>query len=211
MDDLIHKRSLYPRVSEIIGKQNAAELRGISLEVLANACERGTKIHSYCTAWGRNLWVDEIEPEYQPYFDAFVSWAEEHVEEVVHSSVRLYDDELKFTGEFDMIAKMKGNKELVLIDIKTSANSSKSWPLQLAAYGHLCSHNDYHFDRIMNVHLKKTKAAIFDENEGEKVLVSPPQVKCCTKDHGDPKPYWEIFSSSLKCYDYFDRKEEKHV
>ncbi len=211
MDDLTQKRSLYPRVSEIIGKQNADALRGISLEVLANAAFRGTKIHSYCTSWARSLWIDEIEPEYQPYYDAFVQWAEEHVEEVIHSSVRLYDDELRFTGEFDMIVKMKESKEMVLIDIKTSASTSKAWPLQLAAYGHLCNQNDYHFDRIMNVHLKKTKTAVFDENEGEKVLVSPPQVRVCIKDHGDPKPYWEIFSSALKCYDYFDRKEVKNV
>ncbi len=211
MVDLTQKRALYPRVSDIISKQNADAFRGISLEVMANACERGTKIHSYCTSWARSLWIDEIEPEYQPYYDAFVEWAEEHVEEVMHSSVRLYDDELKFTGEFDMIVKMKESKEMVLIDIKTSASTSKAWPLQLAAYGHLCNQNDYHFDRIMNVHLKKTKAAEYEENEGEKVMISPPQVKCCTKDHGEVTPYWEIFASALKCYDYFDRREVKNV
>jgi len=209
MDDLEQKRALYPRVSEIIGKQNG-ELRGISLEVLANAALRGERIHRYCTAWGRNLWIDEIEPEYQPYYDAFVAWATENVEEVLHSSVRLYDDELRFTGEFDMIVKMKISKEIVLLDIKTSATSSKAWPLQLAAYAHLCQQNGYHFESIMNVHLKKTKPAVFDEREGKKVLVSSPQVRCCTIDHGDFIPYWEIFASALKCYDYFDRKEVKN-
>ncbi len=208
MSDLIEARLKYPRVSEIIGKQND-EFKSIPLETLANACIRGEKVHNYCTAWVRNLWVSDIEPEYEPYVNAFKEWAEDNLEEVKFSSVRLYDDTMRFTGEFDMIIKMKRTNQLVLLDIKTSSVKSKTWAVQLSAYAHLCKVNGYHFDSIMNIHLKKTHAALYEENEGKKVMTSPPQVKACAIEHKDITSNWDIFSSALKCYDYFTRKETK--
>jgi len=206
--DLEDKRALYPRVSDIIGKQNGDELKSVPLEVLANACIRGEKIHRYCTAWLNNLWVDDIEAEYVPYFEAFKEWAQENIVSCCYSNVRLYDDVKRFTGEFDMIVKLTNGK-LALLDIKTSCNKSKTWPVQLAAYVHLCKENGYIFDTVYNIHLKKVKPAEFEEIEGKKVLVSPPKVKTCSIEYIDMNPFWEIFSSALKCYDYFDRKEVK--
>ena len=208
MTDLQEKRALYPRVSAIIAKQND-EFKNIPLETLANACLRGEKVHNYCAAWTRGLWVDDIEPEYKPYFDAFVEWANENIEDLIYPSTRLYDDIKLFTGEFDMIVKLKGSNKRVLMDIKTSNIKSKTWPVQLSAYDHLCKINGYEVDMIMNLHLKKTHAAIYQEKEGEKVLISPLQVKTAQIMHEDIAPYWEIFSSALACYDYFDRKEVK--
>lgn len=210
MSDLQESRLHYPRVSEIISKQNADELRSVPLDTLANACIRGQKIHDYCTAWVKRLWIADIEPEYEPYFKAFTDWASENIFEGVYSSVRLYDDEKRFTGEFDLLVKMKSGKT-ALLDIKTSAVPSKAWPVQLAAYAHLCQINGYEFDEVYNIHLKKTKAAVFEENEGKKGLVSPPLVKTIPIKRDDLTAYWEIFSSALKCYDYFNRKEEKNV
>lgn len=209
MNNLEELRLTYPRVSDIISKQNAAEFKSIPIQTLANACIRGTKVHDYCTAWVKGLWVDGIEPEYQPYFDAFVHWYKTEVEDVIQMPTRLYDDEKRFTGEFDMIVKMKGKKGLALIDIKTSCNKSKTWPVQLAAYAHLCDVNEIAFDYIVNVHLKKTQSATCDYIEGEKVEISPLLVKPMTIEYGDIIPYWQIFHSALQCYDYFERKEAK--
>lgn len=206
MSDLEIKRSLYPRVSDIIGKQNRDELRNIPLDTLANACIRGQKVHDYCTAWIKQLWIPDIEPEYEPYLEAFKKWACENIEEGYYSAVRLYDDVKRFTGEFDMIVKLKSGK-MALLDIKTSSSRSKAWAVQLAAYSHLCRINGYEFDVIYNIHLKKKSAAIYEEKGGEKVLVSPPFIEVVEIMHGDVSDYWEIFSSALKCYDYFDRKE----
>lgn len=208
MSDLEEKRALYPRVSEIISKQNADELRSVPLDTLANACIRGQKVHDYCTAMAKHLWTPDIEPEYQPYVDAFEKWYLDNVNVCHHSAVRLYDDEKRFTGEFDMIVQMS-DMSFALLDIKTSATKSKAWPLQLSAYSHLCRVNGYEFDRILNIHLKKTQAAVFEEKQGEKVLISPPVVKSVVIEYDDLIPYWDIFSSALKCYDYFDRKEVK--
>lgn len=212
MHDLSDIRSTYPRVTDIIGKQNSDEMRNIPLDVLANACIRGERIHQYCTAWMNNLWVLDTEPEYSPYFEAFKLWANENVDKCFHSCKRLYDDELQFTGEFDMIVKMKDKDEFCLIDIKTSCSKSKTWPLQLAAYAHLCQINGFNFDKVFILHLKKNKAAVFEENEGEKLMISPPQVMAKivnVLNREDIKPYWEIFASALNCYNYFDRKAVK--
>lgn len=209
MNELEVLRSTYPRVSEIISKQNDAELRSVSLEVLANACIRGNKVHQYCTAYVKSLWISDIEEEYQPYVNAFKEWADANISDVIFNNVRLYDDVKRFSGEFDLIAILKSNR-VALIDIKTSSTKSKAWPIQLSAYTHLCQLNAYHIDFAFNLHLKKTKAAKFEEKEGEKVMISPPQVKTVIEnEYEDFNVHWDIFSSALKCYDYFDRKEAK--
>lgn len=208
MDNLELKRVHYPRVSDIISKQNSDELRNVPLETLANACIRGQKVHDYCTAWIKHLWITDIEPEYEPYFKAFTDWACENIFEGLYAGVRLYDDERRFTGEFDLIVKMK-NGVTALLDIKTSSSKSKAWPVQLAAYSHLCKQNGYEFEKIYNIHLKKTHAPLYEENEGKKVAISPAVIKTCVIEYDDLSHFWEIFSSALQCYDYFHRKEVK--
>lgn len=205
--ELDFQRMLYVRVSDVIGKQNYEEMRSIPLETLANAAIRGTKVHDYCTAYVRGLWLPEIEKEYAPYVEAFTRWYEENVFQTLYSNTRLYDDAKRFTGEFDMIVVLKETKKIAMLDLKTSANVSRSWPIQLAAYKHLCELNGYQPEAYLNIHLKKTKSAIFETIGDEKVIVSAPVVKANAILHEDLKPYWEIFSSALKCYDYFNRKE----
>lgn len=212
MNALDYIRLTYPRVSDIIGKQNEAELRGIPLDILANASIRGTEVHNHCTAIIKGLWPPEINPEYQPYVDAFIDWYKNNVYETLYAGVRLYNDVKRFTGEFDLIVILKETNQVALIDIKTSCKASKTWPIQLAAYKHLCEINGYiNIDTAFNVHLKKTKSAVYEKKLGEKVMISPPVVKALTIEHKNLNPYWEIFSSALACYDYFDRKEVADV
>lgn len=186
-------RMNYPRVSEIISKQNG-EFNNIPTNILENAQVRGEIIHDYCTAYVKGLWLPDIDPIYKPYLNAFMGWADENIHQTLFSNTRLYDDQKRFTGEFDMIVELKGSKQMALIDIKTSANVSKSWPLQLAAYKHLCEINGYNVECVMNIHLKKTKPGV---------------VKAVQVEHTDLISAWEIFSSALRCYDYFSRKEIK--
>jgi hypothetical protein len=208
MNDLEEKRALYPRVSDIIGKQNAEEFRSIPLDVLANACIRGQKVHDYCTAWIKDLWIPDVESEYKPYVESFTEWASNHISEHLFSAVRLYDDDRMFSGEFDMIVKLK-NGETALLDIKTSAASSKTWPLQLAAYAHLCQVNGFCFNAVYNIHLKKNPSTVRKEKQGEKISLSLPAVQTREIRYDDLNSYWRIFSSALECYDYFNRKEVK--
>lgn len=207
MNALQLNRLTYPRVSEIIAVHTAAAMRAIPIDCLANASIRGTAVHQYCTAFMKNLFLPEIEEEYQPYVGAFVVWANENVVSIIDTSKRLYDDEMKFSGEFDAVVILKDSDQPILLDIKTSCLPSKTWPIQLAAYKHLCEKNGMKIDRIMNLHLKKSKKVSTEEIEGQKVKVSVPIV--CAKEirHEDITSAWEIFSSALRCYDYFERRE----
>jgi len=200
MNDLEEKRLLYPRVTEIIGKQNEAEMRAIPLEMLANATLRGTAVHQYCAAWLKKLWIPEVRPEYAPYFSAFTDWASSHIEAVLHTDQRLYDDSMRFSGEFDMIVQIGGKK--ILLDLKTSSAPSKTWPLQLSAYAHLCKLNGYEFDECWILHLKK------DYRKREEVEALP-SIRANVVTYQDLSSFWDIFSSSLTCYDYFHRKDVK--
>ena len=197
-------RANYVRVSEIIGKQTERQMRAIPIETLTNAALRGTKIHSYCSAYLKGLWIPEVEPEYLPYFKAFTEWADENIEKTLHQNTRLYDDEKKFTGEFDCIVLMKDREGPVLIDIKTSASVSKSWPVQLAAYNYLCSMNGYYVDGICNLHLKKSKSAYVNEHNDTifTTTVIAKEIKYCSMEK-----YLKIFESALLCYNYFEGKE----
>lgn len=212
MNELSCQRLIYPRVSEIIGKQNEAEMRGIPLEVLANAAIRGTAIHNHCLTLVKGLWASDVEPEHQPYVDAFINWYQNNVYQCLFAGVRLYDDIKRFTGEYDLIVVLKETKQIALIDIKATAAESKSWPVQLAAYDHLCMVNDYpEIETFYNVHLKKVKPPVFEKSGEEKVLVSPPKVKAVAIEHKNIKPFWDIFSSALACFDYFNRREVANV
>lgn len=188
-------RETYPRVSDIIGIQTERSMRSIPIEALANAAIRGTKIHEYCAALTKLLWVDEIEEEYKSYVSAFMEWYEENVKVLIYSETRLYHDVKRFTGMPDMIVKLKSGKA-ALIDIKSSATISKSWGVQLAAYSCLASHNKIGIDEHYVIHLKKY------------------QVKKETKIKADAIPYTDLnnemhmFNCCLECYDYFNRKEK---
>lgn len=202
--DLNELRATYVRVSNIIGKQSDIEKLGIPIETLIHAKERGTKIHAYCSSYLKGLWIPEIEEEYLPYFNAFTEWADANIKETLKQNIRLYDDAKRFTGEFDVIALLKNREGPVLIDIKTSSAKSRSWPVQLAAYKSLCQINGYQVNEVMNVHLKKKKSAVFDENMK---IISPSQVEVKEIEYESFEKYLKIFESALLCYDYFERKE----
>lgn len=204
--NLIENRLLYPRVSEIIGKQNIDEMRSIPVEILANASIRGTKVHNYCTAHAKKLWIPDIEEEYKPYVNSFINWYDENVSELLYSNERLYDDSLCFTGEFDIIVLLKESGKIAMIDLKTSANASRSWPIQLAAYKHLCELNKVHADMYMNLHLKKIYTS---KHKDVQNIDSTIKVNVVPIFHGNLTASWDIFSSSLKCFDFFIRKGGK--
>jgi hypothetical protein len=187
------ERSKYTRVTEILDILTFKDRLAIPPEVLSNAADRGTKIHAYCAAILQDAWLPDIELEYEPYVNEFIKWKDENLEKLVSVGSRLYDDNLRFSGEYDFIAILKGDKEPVLIDIKTAAKPSKSWPVQLAAYKHLCDINGLKVSQTYNLHLKKKKLTA-------DVIYSAEFIP-----YEDSKPFWGIFASALSCYDYFER------
>lgn len=196
MSPLELKRLNYPRVSDIIGVQTAPSMRMIPIDVMANACLRGTTVHNYCTTYAKGLFVPEIEEEYIPYFEAFKGWYDANVAQLIGAAERLYCDPLQYSGEYDLVVKLKSSEELALVDIKTSANVSKSWPVQLAAYEFLLSSNDIKTRIFYNLHLKRGNGKV----KANVVQYSYDDIN---------QDGWKVFSTCLECYNYFNRKEKE--
>ncbi len=130
----------YARVTDIL--KPFSNFSFIKPEVLANAADRGTRVHDYCTNYANNIFITDIDEDCKPYVESFISWYDEHVYKLVESEKRLYHKQHKFTGKFDMIVKMKSSKDAItLLDIKTPLRSSRAWGIQLAAYSILMENN----------------------------------------------------------------------
>lgn len=200
-------RAGFVRVSDIIAKQNESEIRSIPLEVFMNASIRGTKVDAYCASFLEGFFLPEIENEYKPYCEAFQQWFSSNVRRVVNKTTRLYDEEKRITGKFDFIVELE-KEEIALFDLKATATTSKTWPIQLSAYRHLCSINEIKIDKAYNLHLVKRylkRPADLPEEEPTPFKIV---AKCIDQtEHLDHS--WEIFLASLRCYDYFNRKEGK--
>jgi len=142
-------RETYTRVTDILYPFSG--LDKVNPEVLRKASERGASVHHLCGGIIEGLGTPEIDPELQGYITSFESWWKDDFEIIAHEQ-RFYDDELEITGQADLIIKHGDNVHL--IDLKTSASVSKSWPLQLSAYRNMIK-STYYIDNISIVQLKR--------------------------------------------------------
>ncbi len=181
-------RNDYPRVSDIMALYSNFDF--IDEKVLLNAQERGAEVHSYCTAYAKKLWAIDPEENLKGYVDSFKLWYDEHVEKLISAETRLYDDDLQFSGQYDMIVKLKGHEHLTLIDLKTSAAYQRDWPVKLAAYLHLLNLNGMNVFDAISIRLKK---------DGKKP---------CVKPFYDCNPFYRIFLGAITCYNYFIGKKD---
>ena len=123
------------RVTEILAPYQ--NFSGIPPDVLSRASERGTLVHRICAVHAKGLaWLLDITSECQGYADSFKDWFKNMVQEVVFVEKRLADKDLGFTGQIDLLVRLKSGKT-VLIDLKTPAALGKTWRMQLAAYAYL--------------------------------------------------------------------------
>lgn len=122
----------YFRVTEVLSPYT--DFSSIAPEILANAADRGSRVHHFCELYARDLLISDIDDDCKNYFYCFKKWFDEFVSEVVSLEERITSDKYKLSGKYDMIVKMKGSDDLVLVDIKTPASISPSWALQTAAY-----------------------------------------------------------------------------
>lgn len=191
----------YPRVSDITFPFERAALDLISLEVLAKAAERGTTVHSYCTAFLRNDFVPEPQAEINAYVESFkLAWKTLGEVEVLLTESRLYDDLKGFSGKPDLVIKDK--EEVVwLIDFKTSAQPSPIWPIKLSAYIHLLAENG--FKNIGGAHIFQLKCSKkWSDEEKTKRLYKPANPKIFTWDSEElGKYYREYFAPALRWYE----------
>ena len=143
----------YTRVTTILYPFSG--LTKIPDAILKMAAERGSAVHECCDAIIKGFDPDELPDAWKPFIDSFLKWHEGKV--FIETPDRFYDDAYMITGECDAI--YVDNGELVLVDFKTSACESKTWPRQGSAYSHMARQIGFKISRIEFVKLDKTGKA----------------------------------------------------
>jgi hypothetical protein len=136
----------------------------VNAGTMARAAERGTRVHAHCQniLLGRPLnGVREDEIGCVRNFDA---WAR-NIEEVIEVERRLYHEDLRFTGQIDIICRLKGDGLPSIVDIKTPIGYSRHWRAQLAGYKLLADHCGLGTGRVMTLRLRN-KGPLVDESTG---------------------------------------------
>lgn len=194
------ERMLYPRVSDIYAPYSGGAYAYLSTEMLAKAAERGDKVEEYCIGLLKNEFLPQLDDECSLFVKAFEDWANDHILECLVSKTRLYDDERRFSGEFDLLVTLKESKKPALIDLKCTAAVHKFWPIQLSAYHHLCRLNGYDVDEAFNLQLQRTSRL-----KGDERIV---KVSAKKREHGEITPYFTLFQSALDLYNFFLREDK---
>lgn len=120
--------------------------------VVANAAERGTKVHKICEGIVQGIGELGVDEETYGYVESFKKWwSQGH--EVIEIEKRFWDDELMITGQVDFIIHTP--EGLAVADLKTSYKHSLTWQLQGCAYAMLAKKSGYNIKKIIFIHLKK--------------------------------------------------------
>ena len=173
-----------PSVTTIMKPLSNAEYKGISENVLNRAAEKGTAVHNAAENWAK-FQIEDIEPEYKGYFDAFLSWWEEKKPVMVGSEVRLYHKIMRYAGTADLIAWIDG--ELTLVDYKTTSKLIEmNCGVQLEAYSKALASHGIEVQGKRILHLKK------DGKYAEMKFRSPDTRR------------WTVFGALKTVYDYIE-------
>jgi hypothetical protein len=143
--------SSYLRVTEILSPFSG--LDKIDPVVLQNAANRGTRVHRACEAIIEDLGDWGVDIEIEGYIESFKKWwSTGH--KVLALEKRFFCADLEITGQVDLILE-KSPGEALIVDLKTSASPSKTWPLQGSAYAYMARKSGYNICGIQFIQLKK--------------------------------------------------------
>lgn len=130
----------YTRVTEILGQWHKYD--HIDPFVLANKASIGTMVHEEIEAFEKTIQREPLPQSAQGFFDSYKKWRKSFPYPFIHQETRLYDEDLKITGQFDAIVDIPESKTKHLIDFKCTAQADhKIWPLQAAFYWLLSKSN----------------------------------------------------------------------
>lgn len=173
-----------PSVTTIMKPLSNAEYNGISENTLRKAAEKGTAVHNAAEMWAK-FKIEDIEPEYRGYFDAFLEWWNINDPKVVGSEVRLYHKIMRYAGTADLIAWIDG--KLTLIDYKTTSKLIEmNCGVQLEAYAKALASHGINIQQKMILHLKR------DGKFAEMKFQA-----------SDPRR-WTVFGALKTVYDYIE-------
>jgi hypothetical protein len=140
----------YDRVTEILSPFSGMNF--IAKDVLENAQNRGIRVHKACEGIIKGLGEWEEEDEIKGYIDSFKKWWGEG-RKIICVEKRFTCDQLMITGQVDIIEQAIDGH--CLVDLKTSAQPSKTWPLQGSAYQYLANKHEFNVNKIIFLRLKK--------------------------------------------------------
>lgn len=178
----------YKRVTSILSP--FTDFSNIDPKVLANAADRGTRVHKFCELYLKNLLIEPVTYDCKPYFDSFVKWCDLVLLAVIHAEERYFCDDLKITGQVDLVVMLKGDDEPIIIDIKTPQTNQKTWQLQTAAYMYL-------YNGTNNIPIKRRGCLMLSK------LGEIAKFKEYTNNERDT----ELFLSAVKLHDFFNGRK----
>jgi len=147
-------RNKYPSSTQVMGLYS--DFSGIPAGVLEYASARGSKVHKICSCIAQGQpYFGQVPPDHAGYILSFQQWLKMAVQEVVAVEIRLYDHDLGYCGQPDLIVRMKGDEFESVPDLKTPALVQRTWRGQMASYKNLAVKNGYDARRAFSVRLKK--------------------------------------------------------
>jgi hypothetical protein len=164
----------YVRVTEVLS--HFSGIKNIPPQILQNAAERGTRVHEICDAIINDMGAFDVSENLRGYIDSFNYFL--NGKRFIEKPERFFCDKYKISGECDGI--YEEDKNLVLVDFKTSSKENKTWRLQGSAYSYLAKLYGYKISRIEFVKL-------CSEGSSPKIFV-----------------YQEDFETFLKCLDVYN-------
>lgn len=150
-----------PSVTTVMKPLSAVVYKGIDENALAMAAERGSLVHEAIENFVK-FGVTDCDPQYQPYFDAFLDWYKENRVTVIASEVPLYNKLFRYAGTADLLCTIRS--EFWLIDLKTTVTLNKMLTsVQLAAYNAALASHGVKTDKKGILQLKKDGKFAFSE------------------------------------------------
>jgi len=143
-------REGYRRVTEILTPFNG--LHNVNPEILAYACDRGTRVHTICEGIMRGFGEHGVDQDAWGYVGSFKKWWGDG-RDVVDLEKRFYCDNHMITGQVDII--MQEEEGVAIIDLKTSSKESPTWSAQGSAYAYLAKLSGYNVTKLQFLHLNK--------------------------------------------------------
>jgi predicted RecB family nuclease len=167
-------------------------------KIMQNAAARGIRFHSSTEFMEKNI-KDKTaidiylraakakNPEIAPAIETYHDWFVENVIEVIATEERMQCDLHGITGQIDLLCKLKGFDNIILVDKKFTAKMQKKYDLQTAAYAYL-------IERKYKI-LPHRMILRFDKTGKMEMRDIPP---------GNFELDFETYKAALKIYRYFE-------
>ena len=143
-------REKYLRVTHVLYPFSGLE--NIPADIVANAADRGRRVHKICEGIISGLGEIGVDEETWGYVESFKKWWGDG-KTIKVMEERFWDDELHITGQVDLIIETP--EGLAIVDLKTSSKPSKTWQAQGSAYAYLAQNAGFDIKKLFFLHLNK--------------------------------------------------------